>query len=89
MATSMFEKVEDKGGILRDRITLAWREISRNNQYDAEDKILKILDKSPLSKPEFDVEHKKAIVKIARKMSNIIFSVLKNKRKYEPYNWEI
>ena len=31
----------------------------------------------------------KAIVKIARKMSNIIFSVLKNKRKYEPYNWEI
>ena len=31
----------------------------------------------------------KAIVKIARKMSNIIFSVLKNKRKYEPYHWEI
>ena len=31
----------------------------------------------------------KAIVKIARKMSNIIFSVLKNKRTYEPYHWEI
>ena len=30
-----------------------------------------------------------AIVKVARKMSNIIFSVLKNKRTYEPYHWEI
>lgn len=30
-----------------------------------------------------------AIVKVARKMSNIIFSVLKNKRKYEPYKWKI
>ena len=30
-----------------------------------------------------------AIVKVARKMSNIIFSVLKNKKKYEPYKWEI
>ena len=29
-----------------------------------------------------------AIVKIARKMSNIIFSVLKNSRKYEPYRWD-
>ena len=29
-----------------------------------------------------------AIVKIARKMSNIIFSVLKNGRKYEPYRWD-
>ena len=31
----------------------------------------------------------KAIVKIARKMSNIMFSVLKSKRKYGPYNWKI
>ena len=29
-----------------------------------------------------------AIVKIARKMSNIIFSLLKNGRKYEPYRWD-
>lgn len=29
-----------------------------------------------------------AIVKIARKMSNIIFSVLKNSKKYEPYRWD-
>ncbi len=29
-----------------------------------------------------------AIVKIARKMSNIIFSVLKNGRKYKPYRWD-
>ncbi len=29
-----------------------------------------------------------AIVKIARKMSNIIFSVLKNKRPYTPYCWD-
>ena len=30
----------------------------------------------------------KAIVKVARKMSNIIFSVLKNGKKYEPYKWD-
>ena len=30
----------------------------------------------------------KAIVKIARKMSNIIFFVLKNGKEYEPYKWE-
>lgn len=30
-----------------------------------------------------------AIVKVARKMSNIIFSVIKNGKKYEPYKWEI
>lgn len=29
-----------------------------------------------------------AIVKVTRKMSNIIFSVLKNKKEYEPYKWE-
>ena len=29
-----------------------------------------------------------AIVKVARKMSNIIFSVIKNGKKYEPYKWE-
>jgi transposase len=29
-----------------------------------------------------------AIVKIARKMSNIIFSVLKNGKRYEPYKWD-
>lgn len=28
-----------------------------------------------------------AIVKVARKMSNIIFSVLKNGKEYEPYKW--
>ena len=30
----------------------------------------------------------KAIVKVARKMSNIIFSVLKNRKEYEPYRWD-
>ena len=30
----------------------------------------------------------KAIVKVARKMSNIIFSVLKNDKAYEPYKWD-
>lgn len=29
-----------------------------------------------------------AIVKVARKMSNIIFSVIKNGKKYKPYKWE-
>ena len=30
----------------------------------------------------------KAIVRLARKMSNIIFSVLKNDKEYEPYKWD-
>jgi transposase len=30
----------------------------------------------------------KAIVRVARKMSNIIYSVLKNDKKYEPYQWD-
>ena len=29
-----------------------------------------------------------AIVKVARKMSNIIFSILRNRKRYEPYKWE-
>ena len=29
-----------------------------------------------------------AIIKVARKMSNIIFSVIKNEKRYEPYKWE-
>ena len=30
----------------------------------------------------------KAIVRVARRMSNIIYSVLKNDKKYEPYKWD-
>jgi transposase len=30
----------------------------------------------------------KAIVRVARKMSNIIYSVLKNDKEYEPYQWD-
>ncbi len=30
----------------------------------------------------------KAIVRVARKMSNIIYSVLKNEKEYEPYHWD-
>ena len=30
----------------------------------------------------------KAIVRVARKMSNIIYSVLKNDKEYEPYRWD-
>lgn len=34
------------------------------------------------------MEKQQAIVKIARKMSNIIFAVMKTGRKYVPYKWE-
>ena len=30
----------------------------------------------------------KAIVRVARRMSNIIYSVLKNDSAYEPYKWD-
>jgi hypothetical protein len=30
----------------------------------------------------------KAIVRVARRMSNIIYSVLKNDKAYEPYQWD-
>lgn len=33
------------------------------------------------------MEPQEAIVRVARKLSNIIFSVLKNGREYEPYEW--
>lgn len=33
------------------------------------------------------MEPQEAIVRIARKLSNIIFSVLKTQKKYEPYQW--
>lgn len=33
------------------------------------------------------MEPQKAIVRVARKLSNIIFSVLKTGKKYEPYQW--
>ena len=33
------------------------------------------------------MEPQKAIVRVARKLSNIIFSVLKTGKKYEPYRW--
>lgn len=64
MATSMFKKTIDDKTMLRDRITLAWREISRTKQYEAEDKILAILDKSPLASEELDAENKIAKVRI-------------------------
>ena len=35
-----------------------------------------------------DVPPQKAIVRVARKMSNIILSVLKNDKEYEPYKWD-
>lgn len=34
------------------------------------------------------MESQEAIVRIARKLSNIIFSVLINEKEYEPYKWE-
>lgn len=34
------------------------------------------------------MESQEAIIRIARKLSNIIFSVLKTKKKYEPYQWD-
>ena len=30
----------------------------------------------------------KAIVRVARRMSNIVYSVLKNDKAYEPYQWD-
>lgn len=34
------------------------------------------------------MESQEAIIRIARKLSNIIFSVLTNEKEYEPYKWE-
>jgi transposase len=34
------------------------------------------------------MEPQKAIIRIARRLSNIILSVLKNRKRYEPYHWD-
>ena len=40
------------------------------------------------SRHKKDMPPQKAIVKVARRMSNIIYSVLKNDKEYEPYKWD-
>ena len=34
------------------------------------------------------MEPQEAIIRIARKMANIIFAVMKNGKEYEPYQWD-
>ena len=40
------------------------------------------------SRHKKDMPPQKAIVKVARRLSNIIYSVLKNDKEYEPYKWD-
>ena len=64
MANSYFKKANGGRTILIDRLTLAWCELSRNAQYDAEDEVLKHLDNSILADEAFDAKNKVADVKL-------------------------
>lgn len=64
MASSYFKKVNEGYSTSKERMWLAWCENSKQNQYEAEDIVLALLENSLLNKECFNANQKDAKLKI-------------------------